>query len=166
MIRETTVQPVSSPPATARRGLVLWSYCRSTIRRPMAIQSGLRFRRRSNRHSVSTMRGAGSSYPSTTLTNGRTLAFHRFRGSRACSAMALFRPAYSRRSKPGSSSWRDGLPRKRVALHQSVDGLKQGAASDTSAPARTVADQLLFHAYLRRSTAPRRHEENSHASAG
>jgi hypothetical protein len=33
-------------------------------------------------------------------------------GSRACSAVALFRPAYSRRSKPDSSSW---LARTRAA---------------------------------------------------
>ena len=79
VIRERTVRPVSSPRATARRGHASWSYCRLPMRRPAAIQSGLRFRRRSNRQSNSTTRGAGSSYPSTTLTNGRTLALRRFR---------------------------------------------------------------------------------------
>jgi site-specific DNA recombinase len=45
-------------------------------------------------------------------------------------------------------------------------GLRGRVEDGKSGGARTVADQLLFHAYLRRSTAPRRHEENSHASAG
>jgi hypothetical protein len=107
VIRERIVRPVSSLRATARRGHVSWSCCRSPIRRPMVIRSGLRFRRRSNRQSVSTMRGAGSSCPSTTSTNGRTPVFHPFRGSRACSAMVSFHPACSLRSKPDSSNWLD-----------------------------------------------------------
>src|SRR5207248_3353 len=54
-------------------------------------------------------------YPNTTLTNGRTPVFHRFQESRAYSAMALFRPAYSRRSKSGFSNWLDRTRAARCA---------------------------------------------------
>jgi hypothetical protein len=105
VIRERTGRPVSSPRATARRGHVLWSCCRSPIHRPIAIRSGLRFQRRSNRRSVSTTYQAGSSYPNTISTNGRMPVFHWFRVSQVYSAMALFHRACSHRSKLSFSNW-------------------------------------------------------------
>ncbi len=120
VIRGRTGRPVSSPRATARRGHVLLSCCRSPIHRPMAIRSGLRFRRKSNRRSVSTTHEAGSSYPNTISTNGRMPVFHLFRGKQACSAMALFHPACSRRSKPSFSNWLDRSPVCPLFLRQSA----------------------------------------------